>query len=207
MSAMKPWENPRLVSLGYELAKQPDVEFCWMRGGHGPEGATEQPWVMPIYGQSAELELMDLLYCMVRYLRPKVVVELGCHLGLGTYALGRGVQDAGGGVVYTCDNNNEYVRTTISRCLGLPVQVFELDSQDSAMVHIMHEADLLWLDCDYEGRVQALDEMKVGAVAVIHDTQQEPDLRKAVDANMNAGFQYVHFGQTHRGMSIVQRVK
>jgi hypothetical protein len=70
--------------------KFPDIKLTRMMGNSVP-----QPWVMGIYGQSAEVELIDLLYCFVRLLKPRTVVELGCHLGLTTYALGRAAQDNG----------------------------------------------------------------------------------------------------------------
>lgn len=199
-NAAVPWENPKLVSLLHELRQFPDIQPCWMRGGHP---AVEQPWVMPKYGQSAELEVCDLLYSLVRYLRPSMVVELGCHIGIGTYSLARACQDNNHGKVFTCDIEPEYIHTTVERLGALWMDWAEVHSVESArMMHMVGQSDFLWLDCDYEGRMEALKHLKPGAVAVVHDTRQEPML---ADYIRSLDLEYVQFGQTHRGLSVVQR--
>lgn len=195
-----PWENPRLVSLIHEYAKFDDYAPCWMQGD-----GKAQPFVMTHYGASAELEVCDLLYTLVRYLRPAMVVELGCHKGIGTYALARACQDSAHGHVYTCDIDPEMVATAV-RHLGelCPEWAEVAPIESSRMMHLVSQADFLWLDCDYEGRMASLREMKRGAVACVHDTRQEPMLREAVVGA--EGFEYVNFGQTHRGLSIIQKM-
>jgi predicted O-methyltransferase YrrM len=52
---------------------------------------------------SAEVEVLDLLYALVRSLRPKIVLETGTYLGLSTHHLARAVRDNGVGHVHSCD--------------------------------------------------------------------------------------------------------
>jgi predicted O-methyltransferase YrrM len=52
---------------------------------------------------SSEVEVLDLLYALVRCLRPRVVLETGTYLGLSTHHLARAVRDNGVGHVHSCD--------------------------------------------------------------------------------------------------------
>jgi predicted O-methyltransferase YrrM len=182
------------LNLLQELsAKFPDIKPVPMQGG-----GQAQPWTMAIYGASAEVELQELLYALVRQLRPEVVVELGCHLGLTSYALGRACQDNGAGRVYACDIEPEYTKATYERTLGLPVDV-ELCS--AGCFPYVERADFLFIDCDYENRIGAIARIKPGATAIMHDTRQEPTLRNALD---DSGVRRLHF-PTWRGFSIFQK--
>lgn len=195
---MKPWDDPEIVTTLHELKKFPDVKPCYMHGGHPCE---ELPWVMPIYGQSCEMEVADILYMLVRYLKPLYVVELGCHLGIGTYVLSKACKDNRMGQVWTCDVYGEMVVATGERCRGLGATIYQQDSNFS--MSQVEQADFLWLDCDYEGRINALKHMKSGAVACLHDTNQEQVLADAVNS-LGPDYEHVSF-MTHRGMSIIRR--
>jgi predicted O-methyltransferase YrrM len=174
--------------------KFPDIKLTRMMGNSVP-----QPWVMGIYGQSAEVELIDLLYCFVRLLKPRTVVELGCHLGLTTYALGRAAQDNGSECpcqVFSCDIDMAMVATATQRCEGLPVFI---EHDDAGQFRYLENADLAFIDCNYENRMKAASRMKPGAVGILHDTRHSPELRPCLDP-----VPHLHFGQTWRGFSIFQ---
>jgi len=135
------------------------------------------PWVMPIYGQGAELELMDLLYCFVRLLRPFSVVDLGSNVGMSAYALGRGVEENGAGQVVTCDVDEQFVQMTINRVRDLSVKVCFLSADNLQEVET---CDFIFCDSSYETRIRALERIKKGCVAIVHDVRQEPSLAEAV---------------------------
>jgi len=64
---------------------------------------------------SAEVEVLDLLYSLVRALRPKVVLETGSYIGLSTCQLARAVRANGQGFVYSCDADHGRVAEAIAR--------------------------------------------------------------------------------------------
>lgn len=181
------------MTLLDELLKFPDVKPSPMQGG-----GQEQPWLMPIYGASGEMELIDFLYCFVRLLKPELVVELGCHLGLSTYGLGRACQDNAKGRVIACDIEEGYVLTSRARCEGLPVTIHWMNA---GWMPETRKADFLFIDCDYPNRLNALAQMKPGAIAVVHDTRQEPPLREGIEQKIA---ERVHC-DTWRGFSIVRK--
>lgn len=199
---MKPWDDPEIVTTLHELKKFPDVKPCYMHGGHPCE---ELPFIMPIYGQSCEMEVADILYMLVRYLKPLYVVELGCHLGIGTYVLAKACKDNRMGRVITCDIHPLYCTEATNRCYFLDAldYVYQESSTSELMERHIKDADFLWLDCDYEGRINALKHMKSGAVACLHDTNQEQVLADAVNS-LGPEYEHVSF-MTHRGMSIIRR--
>lgn len=181
------------VTLLDELLKFPDVKPVPMQGG-----GKDQPWLMPIYGASGEMELIDFLYTFVRLLKPELVVELGCHLGLSTYGLGRACQDNGKGRIVACDIEDSYVIASRARCEGLPVTIHWMNA---GWLPETKDADFLFIDCDYDNRMGALATLKTGAVAVVHDTRQEPPLREAIEKQIT---ERVHF-DTWRGFSIIRK--
>lgn len=191
----------RMVSLLSEYLKMPDVKPEWMMGnGHRRE------WLCPIYGPSAELELMDFMYFLVRLLKPELIVEGGCHVGLSSYALGRAVQDNGHGEVITSDTDIECVKAAEKRCAGLPVTVNHCSVFGLPLEH----ADFLYLDCDNqkgtqrpadEIRLEVLKHAKPGALVLVHDTRHEPHLSEQIAENYK---QFINFKQTWRGFSLVQ---
>lgn len=146
----------------------PDVDFQWMQGD-----GKARPWLCPIYGISTELEILDLLYSMVRLIRPKLIVETGCHLGIGTYALGKAAKEIDSQVI-TCDVSLEYIDRTRERCKDLPVTAVLCKAE---VLGEVREADFLFLDGSEDSRIQCVPRMKPGAMCVMHDTRHESFLR------------------------------
>lgn len=195
------------VSLIHELAVFPDVVPAYSHGGN----EHRREWVLPMYGVSTELEALDVLYGLVRLLKPDLIVETGCFLGFGTYALGRGALDNGRGRVVSCDIVDTYCGVTRTRCGGRPdgrtmALPVEVRWCDAAEIPELDTCDFAWLDSgdseqqSYDSRIGALHRMKKGAVAAMHDTRNEPRLRQGI---AELGLQAVHF-DTWRGLSLIQ---
>lgn len=177
--------------LARDYQRMPDVEFKWMEGG----GAA-RPWLCPIYGMSTELEVLDLLYSLVKLIRPKLIVETGSHLGLGTYALGKAAKETGAEVI-SCDVDLNYVDRTRERCVGLPVSVVLCPAESLPEIR---EADFIFLDGSETSRMKCIPRMKPGAIAVMHDTRQEIFLRESFVGNGEV----IHL-ESWRGASIFQK--
>jgi len=190
-----PEVNRRWVSLIHELPMAKPAYMC------GDRKYLE--WLYPEYGTSAEVEVMDFLYALVRLLKPDLIVEGGCYLGYGSYALGRGAQDNGRGRVVTCDTDPDRCQQARIKVQSLPVEVRQCSILDVAE---LTQCDLAFLDSgddekvSHDTRIGSLHKMKQGALAVMHDTRNEKLLRPAVDA---AGMPSIHF-ETWRGLSIIQ---
>lgn len=186
------------ASLLSEYLKMPDVHPKWMVGD-----SHRREWLCPIYGQSTEMELLDFMYFLIRLIKPELVVEGGCHVGLGSYAIGRALQDNGHGEAITSDISPECVDKTRERCKELPVSVWLASAIDLPI----GEADFLYLDCDSNGekpdeiRLELLAKAKTGALVLVHDTRHEPHLGEGIAA---AEKQFINFKQTWRGFSLVQ---
>lgn len=178
------------MSLVWDYLAQSDVNPKWMQGG-----GEQQDWLCGIYGVSAEIELLDLLYTFVRLLKPSLIVEGGCHLGLGSYALGRAARDNGRGIVLTSDTELIHVEKARERCEELPVEVRHC----SLMELPVSEADFLFLDSSYETRIEAAHKMKRGAIAILHDSRQSPELAEGIK-----DLQHINFDQTWRGWSLIR---
>lgn len=177
--------------LALDYSQMPDVDFKWMQGG-----GEARPWLCPIYGMSAELEILDLLYSMAKLIRPKLIVEAGCHLGIGTYALGKAAKEIGSQVV-TCDIELSYIDATRERCNGLPVTAVLCKAEQLGEIR---EADFLFLDGSESSRMECVPKMKLGALAIMHDTRHEAFLRESF-----TGYGDVIHLESWRGASIFHR--
>jgi predicted O-methyltransferase YrrM len=188
-------ENPiswpeRAVSLMPEYLLMDDVNPSYMSGN-----GYLREWTNIIYGQSAEMELLDTLYALVRLVKPELVVEGGCHLGLGSYALGRALQDNGHGHCITSDVSEIFVETTKNRVKDLPVEVRHCSLMDLPLEF----ADFAFLDSSYETRLEGAKKLKKGALGIVHDVRQSPELAKGL-----TGVRHINVLSTWRGFAFIQ---
>lgn len=160
-----------------------------------PECPNPGLWISP-GSPTSELELWEFLYGLVRVLKPAIVFESGCHLGYATRAIGLAVKENGFGNVFSCDTEENMVRQTRKRVEGLPVTVY---SKPALECRELLFCDFLFCDSSYESRMAELAKLKEGAVAVVHDTWQEKQLREVTDLFRSV----IHF-DTPRGFSMLK---
>lgn len=160
-----------------------------------PECPDPGLWVTP-GSPTSELELWEFLYGLVRILKPEVVFESGCHLGYATRAMGLAVKDNEFGCVVSCDTDKGKVQQAKKKVEGLPVTIYEEPAL--GRVELLF-CDFLFCDSSYESRMAELAKLKEGAVAVVHDTWQEKQLREVTDLFRNV----IHF-DTPRGFSMLK---
>jgi len=186
------------VSLIHEMMKMPDCNPAYLHGG-----GTVMPQVLPVYGMSGEIELADLFYAFIRLLRPPLVVECGCHLGFTTWALGKAAQTYDGDVI-SCDISPTYVETSRLRCAGLPVHISHCSVLDETFIaYAVSQADFIFIDSDENTRIPTLRNVKPGAIAVIHDTKNEPELMGGLAITQTE--QRIDFTETHRGFTLLRK--
>lgn len=145
---------------------------------------------------ASENELGDLLYGLVRMLKPKLVVETGTYKGHATISLAHACFTNGFGRVITCD----------------PLDWEPLDNPfpaeyrlcASADVPEIEECDFLFSDSGYEFRSAELGRLKKGCIALVHDTEISyhsdiPPLKGLVETLGGIAF------STYRGFGLLKK--
>jgi len=79
-----------------------------------------------------ELEAAEMLYALVRMLKPEIVVESGTGKGFSGYAMGCALRDNGRGGLITYEPNPVFFerQETVDRLSGLPVKLLMGTSLD-----------------------------------------------------------------------------
>lgn len=127
------------------------------------EGLKQQLWECPDE-TAAETEMGDLLYGLVRMLKPLLVVETGTYLGHSSKFLYRAIMENGRGHFVTCDTNPQatfegfYAGIDYRHCSSL-------------VLPELSKADFIFSDSDYKFRAAEIGRAKKGAVIVVHDTR------------------------------------
>jgi predicted O-methyltransferase YrrM len=150
---------------------------------------------------ASELELHDLLYALIRMLKPNIVVETGAYLGHATVAMGKAVCENKKGRVISCDTNHEHVIEARLKTKNLPVVVNECSSLDLPQ---LTEADFIFSDSDYAIRSTEIGRAKRGAIILVHDTRISynsdiPPLSGLVESLGGICF------ETYRGFGLLKR--
>src|SRR5580765_820054 len=121
-----------------------------------------------------EIETLQLLFGMVRMLKPKVVVETGCNVGCASKVIVSALEaNNDSGVLYTCDIDGDNLDAAYQRVNNsAKLCHFLIDGLE--LVKMFSDADLYWIDSSDSSRMAELhwirDHGKRGAVVLTHDT-------------------------------------
>src|SRR3990172_6215017 len=125
----------------------------------------EKPKWTEFDGTSSELEMSELLYGLVRMLKPKLLVETGTYKGFTTAWLADAIKE---------NNYGEYISLAQKYLSSLELSKFvELRCISSYLVEELKEADFIYSDSDYQCRAKEIELAKKGCIIVIHDTSLE----------------------------------
>jgi predicted O-methyltransferase YrrM len=135
-------------------------------------------------GMAVELEVAELLYALVRALKPSIVVEAGTGRGISARFLAEALEDNGKGTLLSYEPDPDFARQAADMLTGLPVDVrvartTEYQGEVPDMVFIDSLGDYrsedlaFWLD--YEPR----------PLLVVHDANRDYDL--PLGARLGAG--------------------
>lgn len=119
---------------------------------------------------ATEVEMCDLLYGLVRFIKPKLIVETGSHLGHGTVALALATRDNGCGRIVTCEVKADAVETARARLKDFPN--VDLRVQDSTELPELQDADFVFSDSSWGDRVTEYELVKPGCIFVVHDSYE-----------------------------------
>lgn len=70
-------------------------------------------------------EVGDLLYALIRVLKPQVCLETGTNVGDSAQRIGQALRDNGFGHLHTCDIDERHVEAGRKRFIGLPITVHQ----------------------------------------------------------------------------------
>lgn len=114
---------------------------------------------------AAEVEMGDLLYGLVRMLKPGVLVETGTYKADTAKRLGEALRDNAYGWGWTCDV--EWGEAHLEKIADLPMTYVKCSSLD---LPELREADFVFSDSGQLTRPKEYELVKPGCVFVVHDT-------------------------------------
>jgi predicted O-methyltransferase YrrM len=135
--------------------------------------------------QSTEIEVSELVGAFVRALQPDYVIETGTCIGQTALSIGLALQANGQGQLDTLEPTWDRVEFSRKRLVGLPVQVWKIESLDFVPAR---PVDFLWLDSRMDLRVPEFEHFRAwtrpGTIAGFHDTapHQDDQWGEAIDA-------------------------
>jgi len=119
------------------------------------------------HAAAAEGEMSDLLFSLVRMLKPALVVESGSFHGDTTEHLRFACQSNYYGRVISCEVNEEYLAQARNRCIEERLTFFHGRAVD---LPELKECDFFFCDSNYECRREEMELVKPGCFVVVHDT-------------------------------------
>lgn len=162
--------------------------------------------------QSAEVEVLEFLYSLVRALKPKLVVETGSCRGLSACYIGKALRDNKRGKLITCEIDPKYYEMTRELITKARlIEQVECVLGSSLDLAIESPIDFLFSDSMPNIRMQELDlflpQMTPTGLIAIHDVNSgfHAELRESVlkqDKNRNLS---VVMLPTPRGLALCQK--
>lgn len=162
-------------------------------------------------GDSAEVEVTELVAAFVRALQPEVVLETGTAFGQTAEAIGRALAANGHGHLLTYEPDPERAQVAIDRVAGLPVIVVQAPSlAPNGQEHPGdgRPIDFAWFDSLVylrEAEFRAYHHRLVpGSVVGFHDTGPQHTVRPAVERLAAESLLRPIFLPTPRGVAFVE---
>lgn len=161
-----------------------------------PEGTIYQIPEDPSF-QSTEVEMQEVLYGLVRYLKPELVFESGSCLGYGTMAIAMAINANQYGRLVSAEPDPTLAETARKRVSIY--EIAEVRTCKSTDCEELKEADFIFSDSSWEARRAEFRTAKKGCIFVVHDTQLEHNLALLVESNQGVLF------KRGRGFGIIEK--
>lgn len=170
-------------------------------------GKPAQLWSM-FDGFTAETEVLDVLYALVRLVKPEHAVETGTWLGRSAVAIGKAMRDNGLGSLTTIEIDPE-----VASCARAEIAASDLEGRVKVVVgssldfQSASELEFALLDSDVGLRATEFrhfyERLAPGAVVVFHDTAPaHVGLAEGITALLAEGKLQGCFLQTPRGLFV-----
>ena len=175
-----------------------------------PECPHPERWSM-YDSMTAEVEVLEFLRCLVRTIKPQLVVETGTFMGISTLWIAEGLKANGFGKIVTCEYDSKVFAKAKERFGGSGLaQWIEARNESSLETKINGSIDLLFSDSDPPLREQEvrrfLPQMNPNGVILMHDASSHlKTVREAALKMEQEGLISVVLLPTPRGLVVAQR--
>lgn len=129
---------------------------------------------------SSERETGHAIYSIVRLLKPKNVIEIGCYNGASSICIAKALQDNGFGILHSIDissTNIEMTKRNLENAdLTQWVQLYHGDSSDHDVLDRLSTSEFIFIDGDhsYEGAKRDFEnyqnKLDTRGIMLFHDT-------------------------------------
>jgi predicted O-methyltransferase YrrM/glycosyltransferase involved in cell wall biosynthesis len=170
-------------------------------------GKSSQLWSM-FDGFTAETEVLDFLYTLVRLVKPERAIETGTWLGRSAVAIGLALRDNGFGKLVSLEVDPEAAKCALTEIetAGLRDWV-EVVIEQSLTFEPPNQLEFALLDSDIGVRAHEFrhlyEKLVAGATVVFHDTgAQHPGLAEGIKELISQGRLVGSFFSTPRGIFV-----
>jgi prolipoprotein diacylglyceryl transferase len=175
-----------------------------------PECPHPERWRM-YDSMTAEVEVLEFLRCLVRTVKPNVIVETGTFMGISTLWLAEGLKENGFGKVITCEYDPVVFAKAKERIesSGLASWI-ECRNESSLETRVEGTIDMLFSDSDPPLReqevVRFLPQMNPTGLILMHDASSHlKTVREAAVRLEQEGLISTVLLPTPRGLVVAQR--
>jgi predicted O-methyltransferase YrrM len=134
---------------------------------------------------STEDEVIELLGSLVRAMKPRLCVEVGSHLGLSSFEIGKALERNGRGHLHCFESAPESARAVRERTAGLPVTVHAMDDLSFDPSGLPGQVDFLFVDGDLDNRGDSMSHWRESLserhVVAVHDSLKHWEVRESID--------------------------
>jgi len=175
-----------------------------------PECPHPEHWSM-YDSMTAEVEVLEFLRCLVRTMKPQLVVETGTFMGISTLWIAEGLKANGFGKVVTCEYDAKVFAKAKERfATSSLAQWIEARNESSLETKVNGTIDLLFSDSDPPLREQEvrrfLPQMNPNGVILMHDASSHlKTVREAALEMEQEGLISVVLMPTPRGLVVAQK--
>jgi prolipoprotein diacylglyceryl transferase len=175
-----------------------------------PECPHPERWSM-YDSMTAEVEVLEFLRCLVRTVKPQLVVETGTFMGISTLWIAEGLKANGFGRIVTCEYDPQVFATGKERIAGSAVADWvDVRNESSLEIKIEGQIDLLFSDSDPPLREKEvrrfLPQMNPNGLILMHDASSHlQTVREAALRMEREGLISVVLMPTPRGLVVAQK--
>lgn len=178
-----------------------------------PTAECPEPQLWKCYDvMSAEAEVLEFLFQLVRAMKPRLIVETGTFLGLAACYIGRALKQNGRGKLVTCElDPNIFKQAAQVVRLSSVSDVIDMHHCSSLDLQVEGPIDILFSDSEPSIRCDEIrrfwDQIPPAGLIVVHDVNSgdHDDLRQRVLDLDRSGQLSVVLLPTPRGLAVCQK--
>jgi predicted O-methyltransferase YrrM len=136
---------------------------------------------------STEDEVVELIGSLVRATKPRICVEVGAHIGISSFEIGKALERNGRGHLHCFEAASEFARAAAERTAGLPVSVHRIPDLEFDPAGLPGPVDFLFVDGDLDNRGDSLrhwrPSLSANHLVAVHDSLKHWEVRESVESS------------------------